>query len=227
MKNRFIIGLFFLILALSLIIPKIALFLLENHHIDKNYQSNVTILKASYTNDQAALIRTIYSKYNGEKYSISINDVYEFSTLYYEENEKRKENEELVKLQELEKIGIIQAHFFTYMEKNKTMVARINKYQGDNMNYSKIRIFLPTNDFSIAFMSFEVEQKTGKIIALKIPKEYVNFHGEVMKDYVSYLGFSKSDWLYETNSIKSKTNRLEIKIEEINDLVAISIVPYY
>ena len=48
-----------------------------------------------------------------------------------------------------------------------------------------------------------------------------------MKDYVSYLGFSKSDWLYETNSIKSKTNRLEIKIEEINDLVAISIVPYY
>ena len=226
MKNKFIIGLFVLIVILSLITPKIALFLLEDNRIDKIYKSNANILQESNTKDEAVLIKTIYSKYNGERYSISTSDTYEFPTLYYEVNGQKVENEELVKLQELEKIGMIKNNFFTYLEKNESMIARISEYQSDNMSYSKIRIFLPTNDFSIAFMSFEVEHKTGKIIALKVPKEYINVQSDVMKDYVSYLGFSKSDWIYETNAIKSTTNRLEIKVEDINSVISISIVPF-
>ncbi len=162
----------------------------------------------------------------GGKYSISTSDTYEFLTLYYEVNGQKVENEELIKLQELEKIGMIKNNFFTYLEKNESMITRISEYQSDNMNYSKIRIFLPTNDFSIAFMSFEVEHKTGKIIALKVPKEYVNIQSDVMKDYVSYLGFFENDWIYETNSIHSITNRLEIKVEDINNVISISRAPY-
>ncbi len=226
MKNKFIIGIFTIIVIASLIIPKIALFLLEDRNIDKLYKTNANMLQANNIKNEDVLIKTIYSKYNGEKYSISTSDTYEFATLYYEIDGEKVPNKELVKLQELEKLGMIKNSLFSYLEKNKTMIARINEYQSDNMNYSKIRIFLPTNDYSIAFMSFEVEHTTGKIMALKIPKEYVNVQMDVMKDYAEYLGFSKSDWIYEKKSIKSLTNKLEIKVEDINNIISISIVPY-
>ena len=105
------------------------------------------------------------------------------------------------------------------------MITRINKYQSENIDYSKIKIFLPTNNFSVAFMSLEVENTTGKIISLKVPKEYINVNTDIIKDYVNYLGFSKNDWTYETNSSKSITNKLEIKVEDINNIISINIVP--
>ena len=217
MKNKFVMGLFVLIVVLSLLVPKIVLSLLEDRYIEQ--MDHTRVLES--IKEESVLIKTIYSKYNGEKYRVSINDTYEVL-----DGETLK-NEELIKLQELENVGMIQNHFFTYLVNNKSMIVRINTYQNDSMNYKKIRIFLPTNDFRVAFMSFEVEHTTGKIIALKIPKEYVDVQRDVMKDYVNYLGFSKSDWIYEANSIQSMTNRLEIKVEEINNIVSISVVPYH
>lgn len=226
MKNKLVMGIFIFFILLSLIVPKIALFLLEDNNIDKIYKSNINILKNGNINDENVLIKTIYAKYNGEKYSVKTTDTYEIPTPYYEVNGEKIKNEELVKLQELEKIGLLKKDFFTYLEKNKYMIARISAYESDNMDYSKIKVFLSSNDFKIAFMSFEVEHKTGKIIALKVPKEYVNVWQEVINNYIAYLGFSKKDWIYETNSIISLVNKLEIKVENINSIISISIVPY-
>ena len=117
MKNKFIIGIFILTIALSLIIPKIVLFWLEDKNIDKLYKGNANILKISTTKDESIITKTIYSKYNGEKYNISTNDTYKRPTIHYEADGKQMENEELIKLQELEKIGMINNDLFSYLEK--------------------------------------------------------------------------------------------------------------
>ena len=75
-------------------------------------------------------------------------------------------------------------------------------------------------------MSFEVEHITNKIIAIKIPKEYIVTKKEILEDYINYLNLNSEDWIFESSSVSSKTKKIEIKIENINDFVSISIVPY-
>ncbi len=75
-------------------------------------------------------------------------------------------------------------------------------------------------------MSFEIENITNKIIAIKIPKEYIVIKKEILEDYIHYLNLNSEDWIYENDSITSKNKKIEIKIENINNFVSISIVPY-
>ena len=75
-------------------------------------------------------------------------------------------------------------------------------------------------------MSFEIENITNKIIAIKIPDYYIVTEKEILEDYINYLNLNSEDWVYEKDSITSKNKKIEIKIENINNFVSISIVPY-
>ena len=71
-----------------------------------------------------------------------------------------------------------------------------------------------------------MEDITGKIIGLKIPKEYIVIERETLEKYITYLELDSEDWVFENNSIISKLNKIEIKLENINSFISISIVPY-
>ena len=98
--------------------------------------------------------------------------------------------------------------FFDFITSNKRVITRINDFHGEHLNYSKKRLFLSKDDFKVAFMSFEVENMTDKIIAIKIPKEYIITRKEILEDYINYLNLNSEDWIYESNSVSSKTKKV-------------------
>lgn len=225
-QNKKIICIFGLIVLASLLIPKIALYLLEDSNINKIYITDSNMFATNNLKSENAIIRTIYSKYSNEKYKVSTGDKFEYATAYTQIEGETFTNDTLVKLKALEDIGMIKSIFFEYIKSHNNMIARINDFESESITYSKTRIFLPNDNYSTAFMSFEVENRTGKIIALKIPKEYVNSNKDVMKNYIKYLGLESDNWNYESNSIKSVSSQIEIKIEDINNIISLSIVPY-
>lgn len=225
-QNKKIICIFGLIVLASLLIPKIALYLLEDSNISKIYITDSNMFATNNLKSENAIIRTIYSKYNNEKYKVTTEDKFEYAEIYTEIEGETFTNHTLLKLKELENIEIIKPLFFEYIKSNKDMIARINYFESESITYSKTRIFLSKDGYSTAFMSFETENRTGKIIALKIPKEYVNSNKDVMKSYIKYLGLESDNWNYESNSIKSVSSQIEVKIEDINNIISFSIVPY-
>ena len=128
-------------------------------------------------------------------------------------------NENLLKLKELETIGFLKSDLFDFVASNKRVITRTNEFHGESLNYSKKRLFLSEDNFNIAFMSFEIENITNKIIAIKIPKEYIVTKKEILASYIN-----SEDWVYEKDSITSKNKK--IKIENINNFISIFIVPY-
>lgn len=225
-QNKKIIYGFIFIFLISLIIPKFALYLLEDKNISKMYVTNSNMFATNNLKSENPIIKTIYSKYSNEKYNVTTGDNFEYADLYTEIEGEIITNNTLLKLKELEDIGMIKSTFFEYIKSNKNMISRINDFNNESITYSKTRIFLPKDDYTTAFMSFEVENRTGKIIALKIPKEYVNLKKDVMEEFLKYLGLENDTWNYESNSIKSLSNQIEIKIEDINNIYSLSIVPY-
>ncbi len=226
MKNNYLLILCVLCFLIVLFAPTIALYLLEDKNV--HYLNNISLSMVdkgnkSYDN---AIINTIYARYNNNKYNVDTTDEYEYSVPEIEIEGKRYINESLVKLKELEVIGLIKSDFFEFLAMNKRVITRTNEFHGKNLNYSKKRLFLSNDDFKVAFMSFEVENITNKIIALKIPKEYIVIKKGILEDYLNYLNQNSEDWVYESNSVVSKIKKIEIKIENINDFISISIVPY-
>ena len=73
-------------------------------------------------------------------------------------------------------------------------------------------------------MSFEIDNLSGKIIGLKIPKEYIITQEDILKSYIHYLDLTSEDWIYEKNSIFSQNKKIEIKIENINNIFSLSII---
>lgn len=225
-QNKKIIYGFVFVFITSFLIPKIALYLLEDNNISNMYVTNSNMFATNNLKSENAIIRTIYSKYSNEKYKVTTGDKFEYATAYTQIEGETITNDTLVKLKELEDIGMIKSIFFEYIKSHNNMIARINDFESESITYSKTRIFLPNDNYSTAFMSFEVENRTGKIIALKIPKEYINSNKDVMKSYIKYLMLESDNWNYESNSIKSVSNHIEIKIEDINNTISLSIVPY-
>jgi len=135
-------------------------------------------------------------------------------------------NENLAKLKELENIGLLKNDFFSFLAEHTNIITRTNRFYGENLNYSNKRLFLPSDGFKNAFMSFEIDNLSGKIIGLKIPKEYIITQEDILKSYIHYLDLTSEDWIYEKNSIFSQNKKIEIKIENINNIFSLSIIPY-
>lgn len=218
----FFIGIF----LASLLIPKVTLYFLEDKAIDKMVKTTSNVFASYNSKSENAVIKTVYSKYNNEKYSISTGDRFLYTVPSKEIDGETFTNDTLVKLKELENLGILEPSFFNDISKHPNMITRTNDFKGENFTYSKNRIFLPNDNYKNAFMSFEVENITGKIIELKIPKEYLNTTKDMMESYIKYLGLNDMDWIYETNSISSRNKKIQIKIEDINNIISVNLVPY-
>ena len=225
-RNKFIMGITVVVMIASLIMPGLVLCLLEDHHIKYGYDVSPYRFDPDHINKESILIKTIYSKYNDEKYTISTRDTFEYAQPYIEIDGTIYRNEPLIRLKELEAIGLIQNAFFKYVETNQNMISRVNEFRNENMHYEKIRISLPDDHYENAFMAFEIEKSTDKIISLKMPKKYVTCTRDVMDKYIQYLGLTQNDWVYENRSVHSSENGLEIKTEEIHHMMSITIVPY-
>lgn len=226
MKQNKIICISIIIVLVSLVLPKISLYLLEEKQLEKMVDITANTLATNNVKVENSIIKTVYSKYNNEKYSVSTSGSMEFTEMYKQIDDEVITNDTLVSLSELESIGMIEPVFFTDIAQYENMSIRKNDFKGESITYSRNRIFLPNDNYATAFMSFEIENISSKIISLKIPKNYINTTKEIMKKYIEYLGLNDTDWVYETNSIKSINKKIEIKIEDINNIVSVSIVPY-
>lgn len=227
MKNRTILIMCgaFVFLA-TIFAPVITLYLLEDSNV--YYLNGVTldIMKEGTNKADNPIINTAFLKYNGTKYDVSTFDSYEYPILDKVIDGKHYINDTLSKLKELESIGLLKNDFFLFLALNDHIITRTNEFYGDTLSFSNKRLFLSNDNFETAFMSFEVENISGKIIGLKIGKDYIVNEKEVLSNYIDYLDLKSDDWIFFNNSIISKVNSIEIKIENINNLVSISIVPY-
>lgn len=226
MKQNKLILIFISIFVISLITPASILYLLEDYNIKNMHELSSIAFDNNYTVNESPIVRTVYSKYKNEKYRVTTGDRMLYAEPYTTIDGETLENDVLIKLKELEGIEMLQEVFFKDIKANKDMIERTNDFRSEKITYSKTRIFLPNDNYKNAFMSFEVENITGKIIALKAPKQYVNTTKDILESYIDYLGLKSNEWVYEENSVKSSNLKIEIKIEDINNIVSVNIVPY-
>ncbi len=215
------------IFIIAIFAPITTLYLLEDQNIYDLNRIYLNKLKEGNNKVNNPIIDTIYVKYNGTNYNVSTFDEYQYSVLDKVIEGKHHRNKNLEKLKELEKIGLLKNDFFLFLASYKQIITRTNAFQSGTLSYSNKRLFIPKDNFETAFMSFEVENITGKIIGLKIPKEYIVNKKDILECYIDYLNLKSDDWIFKNNSITSKTKKVEIKIENINNLISISIVPYF
>ena len=226
MKNNYLLILYVICFLIALFAPTITLYFLEDKNM--HYLNSVSLSMMDKDNKiyDNAIINMIYARYNNNKYNVDTSDEYNYSVPEIEVEGKQYINESLVSLKELESIGLLKSDFFEFLATNKRIITRTNDFHGESLNYSKKRLYIPKDNFNIAFMSFEIENITNKIIAIKIPKEYIVIKKEILENYINYLNLNSEDWIYENNSITFKNKKIEMKIENINDFISIFIVPY-
>ena len=225
-KNNYLLIVCTICFFVAIFAPIVILYRLEDRNVHYLNSVSLSMMNESNKSYDNAIINMVYARYNNNKYNVDTADENDYAVPEIEIDGERYINESLVKLKELESIGFIKSNFFDYIATNKRVITRTNEFHGENLNYSKKRLFLSNDDFKVAFMSFEVEHITNKIIAIKIPKEYIVTKKEILEDYINYLNLNSEDWIFESSSVSSKTKKIEIKIENINDFVSISIVPY-
>ncbi len=225
-KNKNILIMCLMIFVFCIFSPMIILYLLEDKNF--NYLNSVSLDMMKEVNNKFdnEVIKVIYARYNETKYNVTTSDIYQYPIVDKVIDDQHIINDDLVMLKELESVGLLKNDFFVHLSTNERIITRTNKFSGDNLNYSSKRIFLSNDNFDVSFMSYEVEDITGKIIGLKIPKEYIVIERETLEKYITYLELDSEDWIFENNSIISKLNKIEIKIENINSFISISIVPY-
>lgn len=224
MKKKYLIS--FLVFLLIIFSPIFVLYLLEDKNI--NYLNSVpaSIMKKFNQESDNILINLIYSKYNETKYNVKSVDEFQHSVIEKEIQGINVINETLIKLKELEEIGLLKNDFFVYISYNDQVITRTNNFYGENFNYSNKKLFLSNDNYENAFMSFEVENITGKIIGFKILKEYVVYNKDILKNYINYLDLNSENWIFESDEIVSKSKNIKIKLENINNFISISLVPY-
>ncbi|MDE6141464.1 MAG: hypothetical protein K2G03_02565, partial [Bacilli bacterium] len=97
-QNKKIMYGFVFVFITSLLIPKFALYLLEDRNISNMYVTNSNMFATNNLKSENAIIKTIYSKYSNEKYKVSTGDKFEYADLYTEIEGETFTNETLVKL---------------------------------------------------------------------------------------------------------------------------------
>lgn len=213
-----------ILLLASFLTPGVVLYALEDMNTYELQEEVAIVLSDRNKQSEEKLIQCVFAKYSNQQYHITTSD--EYALTYYESEDQMFENETLLELKELEAIHLLKEEYFTYLKDNQQMITRINEYNGNNMSYSKKRIFLAADDFTNAISAYEIENTSKKIISLKIEKRFVSLDPSVMKAYIKYLEIDADDWEYHENYIFSAQKQIQINIELMNDIIAISLVPY-
>ena len=223
-RNIILIGIF--LIMISLIQPTGILYLLEDMNTDALHDTLTDILNDKKSGSNHQIIDVVYAKYGDQSYQIDTSDSREPAVLYYQIDNQTISNKTLMKLQELKEIGLIKASLFTYLQDNQEMITRTKEFHGEQISYIRNSIYLPNDRFETAFLSYEIENVSGKVISLKLPKQYIEINQTVLTDYITYLDLAEYDWEYHESYLLSKQLRAEIKIETIHDIAVISLIPH-
>ncbi len=223
-RNIILIGIF--ITIISLVLPAGILYLLEDMNTDALHDTLAAILDGKKSSSNHQFIDSVYAKYSDQSYQIDTSDSREPAVLYYQIDNQTISNQTLMKLQELKEIGLIKASLFTFLQDNREMITRTKKFHGEQMSYIRNSIYLPNDQFETAFLSYEIEHASGKVISLKLPKQYTVINQTVLRDYIAYLDLAEYDWEYHESYLLSKQLRAELKVETIQDIAVISLIPH-
>lgn len=223
-RNIILIGIF--ITIISLVLPAGILYLLEDMNTDALHDTLAAILDDKKSSSNHQFIDSVYAKYSDQSYQIDTSDSREPAVLYYQIDNQTISNQTLMKLQELKEIGLIKASLFTFLQDNREMITRTKKFHGEQMSYIRNSIYLPNDQFETAFLSYEIENASGKVISLKLPKQYTVINQTVLRDYIAYLDLAEYDWEYHESYLLSKQLRAELKVETIQDIAVISLIPH-
>lgn len=224
-SKRFITLLICAVTAI-LLFPTIVLYIMEDINVNSLHEQVIKLLEERQNTSKHLLISAVYAKYSDSHYAITTTDELQYPLPYYQAEDSVIVNDTLLQLKQLEHIGMIKTAYFTDIATNQQMISRINEYQGDAVNYSKIRIFLSADQFQTAFTAYERENITDKIISLKIPKQYIDMNKTVLMNYIRYLDIEADDWVINDTLAVSKTRRIHIKTEVIHDLFSIAVLPH-
>lgn len=223
-RNIILIGIF--ITIISLVLPAGILYLLEDMNTDALHDTLAAILNDKKSGSNHQIIDVVYAKYGDQSYQIDTSDSREPAVLYYQIDNQTISNQTLMKLQELKEIGLIKASLFTFLQDNREMITRTKKFHGEQMSYIRNSIYLPNDQFETAFLSYEIEHASRKVISLKLPKQYTVINQTVLRDYIAYLDLAEYDWEYHESYLLSKQLRAELKVETIQDIAVISLIPH-
>lgn len=223
-RNIILIGIF--ITIISLVLPAGILYLLEDMNTDALHDTLAAILNDKKSGSNHQIIDVVYAKYSDQSYQIDTSDSREPAVLYYQIDNQTISNQTLMKMQELKEIGLIKASLFTFLQDNREMITRTKKFHGEQMSYIRNSIYLPNDQFETAFLSYEIEHASGKVISLKLPKQYIVINQTVLRDYIAYLDLAEYDWEYHESYLLSKQLRAELKVETIQDIAVISLIPH-
>lgn len=223
-RNIILIGIF--ITIISLVLPAGILYLLEDMNTDALHDTLAAILDGKKSSSNHQFIDSVYAKYSDQSYQIDTSDSREPAVLYYQIDNQTISNQTLMKLQELKEIGLIKASLFTFLQDNREMITRTKKFHGEQMSYIRNSIYLPNDQFETAFLSYEIEHASRKVISLKLPKQYTVINQTVLRDYIAYLDLAEYDWEYHESYLLSKQLRAELKVETIQDIAVISLIPH-
>lgn len=223
-RNIILIGIF--ITIISLVLPAGILYLLEDMNTDALHDTLAAILNDKKSGSNHQIIDSVYAKYSDQSYQIDTSDSREPAVLYYQIDNQTISNQTLMKMQELKEIGLIKASLFTFLQDNREMITRTKKFHGEQMSYIRNSIYLPNDQFETAFLSYEIENASGKVISLKLPKQYTVINQTVLRDYIAYLDLAEYDWEYHESYLLSKQLRAELKVETIQDIAVISLIPH-
>lgn len=218
-KNKIVYIFLILIIIFSFTIPKIITKLQDNKILSDNYIINEQIHLFSENTNQTKLINNIYSKYNTNKYDVSVSDMLQESKnviQVIDGNIQINDEEDILNnINELVKCSVINESFYDAFF-SEYIVYRTWKYNNGEIIYSKIKIFT-SNDYKNAIASFEIEKETNKIIEFTVKKQCIVNIQNSLQEYIKYLELDKkfTDWEFKKDELFSKV--AGIKATGLND----------
>ncbi len=227
MKNKTLFVVLVFIILISFIAPRIILYLLEENNLTKIYIEKQNTFKTNYIYKNNNLINAVYKKFYVDKSYVE----HVYMPCSIDDNKSSIssiENKILDHLKDLIHIKMIHQNFISLLEKENFSI-RITEYGDEDIRfrYDKFKVYIIEDMTEKFFMDFEVEKSTGKIISLKILKSYINTSHSVLMDYIKYLQLENNDWEYGNSSIRSESLQIQIKIENMNDFVLLTLAPIY
>lgn len=233
MKNKTILIYISLILItiLSFAIPKIITNIQDKKILSDKYAINKRIHTLNENAKSVQLIEKIYSKYNIDKYNVQFLEVVNETevTIIYEDNNKSaivNGDDVLNIFQELMKRDIIGKDFYSQFS-SKFITYKILDYDNEKAKYRQVKIYTK-DSLEEPIASIEIENKTNKIIAYMVKKEYSKIIKETLIQYTKYLEIYNmfDDWEYRDNELKSKVAGIKIIGDTDDKYIYVKIVPF-
>ena len=226
----------FIFIICSFAIPKIVMKVQDKKIFTKSYTINRNIKTLNENVKNTKLIYTIYSRYNTDKYNVTVSDSLKETQeiIISSDNIKEIANSDIIisdeegildNIHQLIKANIVKKDFYNQFS-SKYFIYRTWDYNNGEIKYSKTNIFT-SNDYKKAIASVQIEKETNKIIEYKVKKEYVDINESTLRKYVKYLELDKifNDFEYIDNQLESKLAGIKISTIIDGEYICVKVIP--